>query len=495
MIKNEQHNKKTKNEKTKKYGTGWLIGLVAMIYLDIPFVICMLVGFIQKETELIIGAGIITAILTFFILKQIKKRNDHKKEFPELYSGVDLSIYVNQIKELTEENQLLKKENSCLNESMTPELKNIVDAKLYLKSLEARIEELSVSIDTLQEEEIWSEIGLHMPKYDFATSDIYKEKLIAIREREKQLKNRAVTGDSNWTVNGSKSEGKKMINDLQKLILRAFNYECNGLIDKVRYNNYESSKSKMAKSREDISKLGRTHGIAITEEYFNLKLEELDLAYGYYVKKEEEKEAKKEEMERLKEERAVLKQIQEQRDKALKEQQHYEQAVQALQSQIDVCDMPDEALLKKKEELEEQLASIKSDIKNLDYREGNQKAGYVYIISNIGSFGKNVYKIGMTRRINPEERIDELSGASVPFKFDVHALIFSSDAPALEAALHRAFENKKVNMVNTRKEFFNVTLDEIKTVVRANFDKTVEFIDEPDAEQYYESIKLRKEKM
>ena len=121
------------------------------------------------------------------------------------------------------------------------------------------------------------------------------------------------------------------------------------------------------------------------------------------------------------------------------------------------------------------------------------KAGYVYIVSNIGSFGENVYKIGMTRRLDPQERIDELGGASVPFQFDVHAMIFSDDAPALEAALHRAFENKKLNMVNHRREFFKVTLDEIKKVVRENYDKTVEFIDIPDAEQYRISEKLHKE--
>ena len=119
------------------------------------------------------------------------------------------------------------------------------------------------------------------------------------------------------------------------------------------------------------------------------------------------------------------------------------------------------------------------------------KAGYVYIISNIGAFGENVYKIGMTRRLDPQDRVDELGDASVPFNFDVHAMIFSDDAPALEAALHRAFENRKLNMVNQRREFFNVTLDEIKEVIKKNFDKTVEFIDVPDAEQYRISLKMK----
>lgn len=97
----------------------------------------------------------------------------------------------------------------------------------------------------------------------------------------------------------------------------------------------------------------------------------------------------------------------------------------------------------------------------------------------------------MTRRLNPQDRVDELGDASVPFKFDVHAMIFSEDAPALEAALHRAFEDRKLNLVNQRREFFRVSLDEIKEVVKNNFDKTVEFVDVPDADQYRISLKMK----
>lgn len=141
--------------------------------------------------------------------------------------------------------------------------------------------------------------------------------------------------------------------------------------------------------------------------------------------------------------------------------------------------------------MENQLLDINKALTDIDYRQANMKAGYVYVISNIGSFGENIYKIGMTRRLNPQERIDELGDASVPFNFDVHAMIFSDDAPALETALHHAFENRKLNMVNSRREFFHVTLDEIKEVIKSNFDKTVEFIDIPDAEQYRVSKKMR----
>ena len=149
--------------------------------------------------------------------------------------------------------------------------------------------------------------------------------------------------------------------------------------------------------------------------------------------------------------------------------------------------------MEKKEQLENHLSDIDKALFDIDYRQANMRAGYVYIISNIGAFGKDIYKIGMTRRLDPQDRVDELGDASVPFNFDVHAMIFSDDAPALEAALHRAFEDRKLNMVNQRREFFNVTLDEIKEVIKKNFDKTVEFVDVPDAEQYRISQKMRSE--
>lgn len=207
-------------------------------------------------------------------------------------------------------------------------------------------------------------------------------------------------------------------------------------------------------------------------------------------KKHEEQEALKAARAEQREQAKVQKELEEQRKKVEKEQTHYQSALDKLNIQI-ASDPNNADLLAKKNELESQLIDIDKALINIDYRQANMKAGYVYIISNIGAFGENVFKIGMTRRLDPQERVDELGDASVPFNFDVHAMIFSDDAPALEAALHRAFESRKLNMVNQRREFFNVTLDEIKEVIKKNFDKTVEFIDVPDAEQYRISMKMK----
>lgn len=363
-----------------------------------------------------------------------------------------------------------------------------------IASLDNKITEKKAQIIWMDDEILVQDFGLYQPKYNFSNSDQYKERLNVIRERQKQLiKNgQAVTGNVNWTVNGSKAQGTKMVKDMQKLLLRAFNSEADELINKVKYNNYDASLTRITKSREAISKLGTIMGVSITQVYFSSKVDELRLSLEYQIKKQEEKEEQREARAAMREAAKLQKEIEAQRKKIEKEQSHYQKALIDIMKQLENADETAKSdLLEKKSNLENQLGLIETSLKDIDYREANQRAGYVYVISNIGAFGENVYKIGMTRRLDPQERVDELGDASVPFNFDVHAMIFADDAPALENALHKAFENKKVNMVNHRREFFNVTLDEIKRVVRENYDKTVEFVDVPDAEQFRISQKIR----
>ena len=342
------------------------------------------------------------------------------------------------------------------------------------------------------------EFGLYSPRYDFINAEQYKNKLTQIRNAQKAcIKNdSALTANINWTVDGSAAKGKKMTRDMQKLLLRAFNSECDETIGKIKYNNIDASVKKINSSAAAISKLGASNGIAITDQYLNLKIQEAYLALEYQMKKQQEKEEAKEARAQMREAAKLQKEIEEQRRKIEKEQTHYQKALLTVLKQLETASDEDKSdLLAKRDELEKELGDIEVSLKDIDYREANQRAGYVYIISNVGSFGEDIYKIGMTRRLDPQERVDELGDASVPFNFDVHAMIFSDDAPALETALHHAFEDKKLNMVNSRREFFHVTLDEIKEVVKNNFDKTVEFIDVPDAEQYRISEKMRADLM
>ena len=415
----------------------------------------------------------------------------------------------------------LREENEQLKKMITPEMQTSFDLSQHIESLKAQVNDLQGQFDNLnnrindkgqeynnlldlidetkskliimQDDVLVQEFGLYTPIYDFATSDGYKEKLTAIRDRQKQMiKNgTAATGAINWQVNGRLQKGSKMVSDTQKLLLRAFNSECDEVINNVKYNNFDMSLKRITTSRNAISRLGKMMQISISNEYYQAKVDELHLAFEYRQKKQAEKEEQREARAALREAAKLQKEIEEQRKAINKERNHYQNALLSVLKQIESSPTPSDELIQKKNELESQLGVIDVKIKDLDYREANQRAGYVYVISNIGAFGENIYKIGMTRRLNPQDRVDELGDASVPFNFDVHAMIFSDDAPALENALHKAFENRKVNMVNHRREYFNVTLDEIKDVIRQNYDKTVEFVDIPDAEQYRESLKMR----
>ena len=402
-----------------------------------------------------------------------------------------------------------KKELERLRAQMSPEQLQLADIKKELESAQLQRDKLTQEIQAAQaklvsikqeiietdEAALMQSFGIYTPHYAYSTSDEYKQRIKAVRDKQKNLiKNKvAVSGSTNWQVNGSTSKGRKMVADMQKLLLRAFNAECDDAIEHVKFNNIEACEKKIVKSAETISKLGSMMGIAITQRYLDLKMEELYLVHEYQVKKQEEKEAARELRERQREEAKVAKELAEARKKLEKEQLHYGNALSRLNAQIanETNEDSKADLLAKKAELEAQLSSIDTALQDVDYRAANQRAGYVYIISNIGAFGENVYKIGMTRRVVPMDRVDELGGASVPFNFDVHAMIFTDDAPGLEAALHNAFSDRKLNFINQRREFFSVTLDEIKEVIRQNYDKTVEFVDIPPAEQYRESLKLR----
>lgn len=405
-----------------------------------------------------------------------------------------------KIKELEEKQEALKNDISDLQQKYSEKkqelqektAQEIEQSNATIRNLQNKIKVLEGQQIVLDEAVLLQSFGLYEPQYDFENSEKYKLMLDKVREKQKSFikTGQAIIGSENWTIDGDTKKGAKMVGDMKKLLLKAYNEECDELVRKVKYNNFEAYKKRIETSCNQISKLGTMLKISISNEYMQLKINELTIAFEYAQMKQKEKEEQKVLREQMREEAKLLKEIEEERKKLQKEQNHYANALEKVEAQLrSNPDDPD--LLAKKRELEEQAAEIEKAIKDVDYREANKRAGYVYIISNIGAFGENIYKIGMTRRLDPQERIDELGGASVPFKFDVHALIFTEDAPALEAALHRAFENKKVNMVNQRREFFNVTLDEIKAVIKENYDKTVEFVDIPEAEQYRISTKMK----
>lgn len=426
----------------------------------------------------------------FSLQKHVEEDNEKIYEIKKLLSSEQKDVLT-----FREELKYLAKRKAEFSEEIKKKQSEIEKSKENLNTILKEIYKNKKNLIEVKDEILVQEFGLYNPKYDFTKVEQYKAKLHKIRQQQRNMvkEGTAVHGNTNWTVNDSRSKGKKMIKDMTKLLLRAFNSECDEIVRKVKYNNFERSAKRISTSYEAISKLGQMMDLYIEKPYYDSKIDELSLALEYQIKKHEEKELQRELREQMREEAKLQKEIEREKEKIKKEERHYKNFLKDIKTRLEgkLSEKERKELLSRKEKANKKLSEIEKSYVEVDYREANKKAGYVYVISNIGSFGENVYKIGMTRRLVPEERVDELGDSSVPFDFDIHAMIFSEDAPKLEKALHKAFENKKVNMVNKRREFFYVTLEEIKSVVKANFDKMAEFIDVADAEEYRISKKMK----
>ncbi len=348
-------------------------------------------------------------------------------------------------------------------------------------------------ISIVEEDLEYISFGVYKPRYDFEDAARYQTAINRIRSDQKlMIKNKtAIKCNVEWSVGGSKREGTKMINRLMKLMMRAFNNECDSASLKVKWNNFDQMSARLNKAFEAINKLGEVNSTLIQRRYLNLKIEELSLVHEYREKVQEEKEEQRRIREQIREEEKVQKEI----DKALKEadieEKRYEKALSEVRKELDSAKGEELSKLNKSiESLQAQLLEATSNKERALSRAQQTKSGHVYVISNIGSFGENVYKIGMTRRLEPLDRVKELGDASVPFRFDIHAMIFSDDAPALEHQLHQAFDAKRLNLMNSRKEFFNVELAEIESIVVSNHGE-IEFTQLAEAREYRETEALR----
>ena len=361
--------------------------------------------------------------------------------------------------------------NKELNEKYHRLNNQITDKEKTLESLKRQIKKTEKDLIKIKDDIELQSYGLYEPQYKFINSTQYKEELDKIRQQQKgMIKNKnAATCRTEWQIDGSKSKGKAFSNQQIKQIIRSFNTECDAIISKVTYSNIENSKKRIEKSYQQLNKMNERNTISISYRYKELKLDELQLAFEYEQKKQEEKEMLREAREREREEKKLQKELD-------KEKNKYNRENDKLKTEIEkATDELKKANEKEKAKLEAEIAKLKQtlednekQIENIDLRKTKTGAGYVYIISNRGSFGEDVFKIGVTRRDNPDERVRELSSASVPFRYDSHAYIFSKDAYKLESELHNRFDKNRVNKVNRRKEFFNISIDDVRKIVDEN---------------------------
>lgn len=436
-------------------------------------------------------------LFDFLKKKELQKISDLKNQLAKFQPIIDIDSET--IKRKTELERIIAQKNLELNsiiESKNNEIKNLDNefTKInsdYKQSLEVYTK-LRKEISLYESKLDLIEFGVYEPIYEFDKSDDYRNEQNRIIEKQKQMisNETAAICTTKWTIDGSEAKGRASTKRFIKLILRAFNGECEYLIAKVKWNNVNQMKERINKSFETLNKLGESQAVYINHDYLDLKLKELILEHEFQQKRQQEKEELRRIQEELREEEKVRREIEQAQREAEKDELNYEKALDKARKEVEQAtgDKHDK-LLAQIEKLEQELKEAHEKKERALSMAQQTRRGHVYVISNIGSFGENIYKIGMTRRLEPLDRIRELGDASVPFKFDVHALIFSEDAPALEYELHRLFEKRNVNMVNFRKEFFKVTIDEIEKAIKEN-NIEAEIVRLPEAEEYRETLAI-----
>ncbi|MCR2799482.1 DUF4041 domain-containing protein [Microbacterium sp. zg-Y818] len=357
--------------------------------------------------------------------------------------------------------------------------KELALVKAENHALRAKLESLrSEEPVELSDALVLQHVGIYRYHHPLESAAAYQTRLESIESRVAEMvkSGQAIVKSEMFTFNNSIAQGRRMTEDLAKLMLRAYNSEADNALRTLRAGNVHTAKRRLDASRTAIARLGNMMEMRISDAYHDLRFEELELTADWLMKKQEEKEAAREERARLREEHRVAKELAEERARLDKERAHLENTLAALRARGE-----DDPILSAR------LAEVDEAIAQNDFRLANIRAGYVYVISNEGAFGANVVKIGLTRRLEPRERIFELGGASVPFRFDTHALYFSEDAVTLELELHRHFAARAVNQANPRKEFFFASPAEVREVLLEKVGNILEFTEEAEATEYRQS--------
>ncbi|MCL1872251.1 MAG: DUF4041 domain-containing protein [Promicromonosporaceae bacterium] len=295
---------------------------------------------------------------------------------------------------------------------------------------------------------------------------------------------RATRATANFTYNNSAAKGKKFVADLSKMMLAAYNSEAENAVKTVKAGNLPAAVQRLRNIAVRIERYGKMIDLVIQDDYERLRQRELDLTSRHMRALEVEKEAERARRAELREQAKVEAELKRERERLEKQLREEREKVRAAIAKAQASgEATDEFIA----QMEARIADTEKAITDLDYRAANLRAGFVYVISNVGAFGERMVKIGMTRRQEPMDRVRELGDASVPFGYDVHALFFSDDAPGTEAMLHRTFAERRVNKINPRREFFYCTPQEVLDVLQGSNVPLVEFTLEPAAEEFRQS--------
>ncbi len=461
----------------------YILVIIALVFMALPFV------------------------LTFFIYKYFRERKQHRSVALELNSKTELAEKALTIgRQLLAERRDLQARLTAVETRFQPVLdldKEVVSLRAQINAHQSNIDELRASyaekkiiydrlikeVAIFDEKIAFAEMGVYEPHFEFTDSEEYKTAIALTRDAQKRMvtDKTAVVCNTHWVVEGSVAKGQTMTNRNIRLSLRAFNNECDAAIANIRWNNANAMEKRIINAQEQIDKLNASNQIFISTQYLRLKLRELYLSHEHREKAKAERDERAEAARLLRDEQKLIRDL----EKAQEEEERYQRLLAKAQAEADSIVGPQlDAFTDQIQILERDLAAAHARVERAQAMAEKTRSGYVYIISNVGSFGEDVVKIGLTRRLDPADRVRELGDASVPFVFDTHAIIYSDDAPALEYALHNEFEAVRVNAQNYRKEFFRASLEEVEAAVK-RLAPDAPFFKDVEAQDYRETLARR----
>lgn len=350
-------------------------------------------------------------------------------------------------------------------------------------------DQLIKQVAVFDEKIAFAEMGVYEPHFDFNDSEEYRRNIEIVRGAQKAMVSAktAVTCPTSWSVDGSIAKGQTMTNRNIKLTLRAFNNECDAAVANTRWSNVNAMEKRIGNAFSQINKLNESNRIFISEPYLKLRYQELFLTHEYREKLKAEREERAELARAAKEEQKFIRDM----ERAEEDEARYQRLLSKAKAEAEIAVGPKlDACNLQIAMLERDLAEAHAKFERAQAMAEKTRSGYVYIISNVGSFGTDVVKIGLTRRLDPNDRIRELGDASVPFVFDTHAIIYSEDAPALERALHSEFEVARINTQNYRKEFFKAKIEDVESAVK-RLAPDAAFFKDIEAQDYRETLLKR----
>ncbi|MGW1741232.1 DUF4041 domain-containing protein [Nocardia sp. NPDC001965] len=363
-----------------------------------------------------------------------------------------------------------------------------------LQQLRARLEaevaeqqavrdELLAQVVDLREEHILQEIGIYEFRHPLSDSVAYRDALKRLQGEIKAQARRdagAIEALKAWVVEGSVADGRKMVREYSKLMLRAYNAETENIVRGLKPYKLPKELDRLDRLAETLNRFGATMQLRVSPEYHALRRRELELTADHLEMLARQKDYERDERERRREaERA--------RQEYAREQARLERQQEKEHATLTGLEADGKGDTESADQLRASLAEREQALSIIRNRANDTRGGYLYVLSNVGAFGDGVVQIGVTRRFDPESRIQDLSNSSVPFRYDRHVMFFDPDAAGIEAELHRRFEHRRVNKVNRRREFFRATAAEVNEQLRELTDTYYEFTEHPEAVQYHQS--------